>query len=372
MSPWSHPTTAPPGPLTRDLAPRPGVTLVDGGADVAVYAGHADAVELCLFDAGDTAGTSERRVPLVERAHGWWFGFVPGRRGRAALRLSRPRRLAPRPGSAAQPRQAAARPLRQGPGRQGPLGPGGLRPRRHQGLARRRRADLRPRQPRQHAARCRHRRPLRLGGRRRPQPVAQRERHLRGARAQPDRAPPRRPPAAAWHVCRAGAPRVGGPPHEPRCHGRRAAARPRLHPRTAPRAPWADQPLGLQHPGLLRTARPVRSGERPPGRRRRVQGHGQAAPPGGHRGHPRRRLQPHRRAGPHRRDVVVARPGPARLLPPRRARARHRRHRLRQHHGPAPPRRLPHGARLAALLGAGVPRRRLPLRPGRGARARPR
>ncbi|HOT55648.1 MAG TPA: glycogen debranching protein GlgX [Ornithinibacter sp.] len=78
MSPWSHPTTIPPGPMTRDLAPRPGVTLVEGGADVAVYAGHADAVELCLFDAGDKAGTSERRIPLLERAHGWWFAFVPG------------------------------------------------------------------------------------------------------------------------------------------------------------------------------------------------------------------------------------------------------------------------------------------------------
>ena len=78
MSPWSHPTTVPPGPMTRDLAPRPGVTLVEGGADVAVYAGHADAVELCLFDAGDKAGTSERRIPLLERAHGWWFAFVPG------------------------------------------------------------------------------------------------------------------------------------------------------------------------------------------------------------------------------------------------------------------------------------------------------
>jgi len=64
--------------MTRDLAPRPGVTLVEGGADVAVYAGHADAVELCLFDAGDKAGTSERRIPLLERAHGWWFAFVPG------------------------------------------------------------------------------------------------------------------------------------------------------------------------------------------------------------------------------------------------------------------------------------------------------
>ena len=68
----------PPGPLTRDLPPAPGVTLVDGGADVAVYAGHAEGVELCLFEAGDTTGESERRVELRERAHGWWFGFVPG------------------------------------------------------------------------------------------------------------------------------------------------------------------------------------------------------------------------------------------------------------------------------------------------------
>jgi glycogen operon protein len=55
--------------MTRDLAPRPGVTLVEGGADVAVYAGHADAVELCLFDAGDKAGTSERRHPLTGARH---------------------------------------------------------------------------------------------------------------------------------------------------------------------------------------------------------------------------------------------------------------------------------------------------------------
>ncbi len=73
------PSPAPaPGPLTRDLPPAPGVTLVEGGADVAVYAGHADGVDLCLFDAGDPTGESEQRVPLRERAHGWWFGFVPG------------------------------------------------------------------------------------------------------------------------------------------------------------------------------------------------------------------------------------------------------------------------------------------------------
>ncbi|WP_299441348.1 glycogen debranching protein GlgX [uncultured Phycicoccus sp.] len=78
MPPWSRPLTPPPGPPPRDLPPPPGVTLVPGGAEVAVYAGHADAVELCLFEPGDRLGESERRVPLADRAHGWWFGFVPG------------------------------------------------------------------------------------------------------------------------------------------------------------------------------------------------------------------------------------------------------------------------------------------------------
>ena len=68
----------PPGSAVRDLPPPPGVTLVPGGADVAVYAGHADGVEVCLFEADDPAGESERRVRLEERAHGWWFGLVPG------------------------------------------------------------------------------------------------------------------------------------------------------------------------------------------------------------------------------------------------------------------------------------------------------
>jgi isoamylase len=76
MSRPPHPLLVP-GALGRDLAPPPGVTLVEGGADVSVYAGHADGVYVCLFDPGDTAGATERRVPLLERAHGWWFGFVP-------------------------------------------------------------------------------------------------------------------------------------------------------------------------------------------------------------------------------------------------------------------------------------------------------
>ena len=63
---------------TRDLPPRPGVTLRPGGADIAVYAGHADGVDLCLFEPGDERGESERRIPLTERAHGWWWSFIEG------------------------------------------------------------------------------------------------------------------------------------------------------------------------------------------------------------------------------------------------------------------------------------------------------
>ncbi len=54
------------------------MTIHDGGVDVAVYAGHADGVDLCLFEPGDVTGASERRIPLPERAHGWWWGFFPG------------------------------------------------------------------------------------------------------------------------------------------------------------------------------------------------------------------------------------------------------------------------------------------------------
>ena len=44
MSPSTRPGPAPLA-LARDLPPAPGVTLVEGGADVAVYAGHADGVD---------------------------------------------------------------------------------------------------------------------------------------------------------------------------------------------------------------------------------------------------------------------------------------------------------------------------------------
>ncbi|GAA1892858.1 glycogen debranching protein GlgX [Lapillicoccus jejuensis] len=70
---------APPRPL-RDLPPPAGVTLLpDGsGADVSIFADDAEAVEVCLFETGDDSGESERRVALSERAHGFWFGRLPG------------------------------------------------------------------------------------------------------------------------------------------------------------------------------------------------------------------------------------------------------------------------------------------------------
>src|SRR5664280_445687 len=63
---------------TPDLPPALGATLTPDGVDFAVYAGHADAVEICLFEAGDTTGAGERRINLADRAHGTWFGSVPG------------------------------------------------------------------------------------------------------------------------------------------------------------------------------------------------------------------------------------------------------------------------------------------------------
>ena len=78
MLPPSPPPAPPRVAPRRDLPPSPGVTLLPEGIDVSVYAGHADEVTLCLFDEGDSAGTTERRIPLTERAHGWWFGYVPG------------------------------------------------------------------------------------------------------------------------------------------------------------------------------------------------------------------------------------------------------------------------------------------------------
>ncbi len=63
-----RPDSGLPGPL--------GVTLAEGGANVAVFSAHATRIELCLFDA---AGEVEReRLALPSRTGEVFHGFVPG------------------------------------------------------------------------------------------------------------------------------------------------------------------------------------------------------------------------------------------------------------------------------------------------------
>ncbi|MFH8365469.1 glycogen debranching protein GlgX [Streptomyces sp. NPDC018031] len=54
--------------------PRPGPDGAPAGTDFALWAGGAEAVEVCLFD---EEGRESRRT-LVERTDGVWHGFVPG------------------------------------------------------------------------------------------------------------------------------------------------------------------------------------------------------------------------------------------------------------------------------------------------------
>src|SRR5665647_542389 len=65
---------------SRDLPPQHGATVTPDGVDFAVFAGHADKVEICLFEAGDPTGASELRINLTGHTHGTWFGSVPGLR----------------------------------------------------------------------------------------------------------------------------------------------------------------------------------------------------------------------------------------------------------------------------------------------------
>src|SRR5512137_1553225 len=58
-------------------SPEPlGLTLVPGGANVAVFSAHASAIELCLFDAD--GGTETARIALPERSGDVFHGFVAG------------------------------------------------------------------------------------------------------------------------------------------------------------------------------------------------------------------------------------------------------------------------------------------------------
>lgn len=55
-----------------------GATLVDGGIDVAVMAGHATAVEFCALTVNSDGSVSEERYELNGPVQGRWDAFIPG------------------------------------------------------------------------------------------------------------------------------------------------------------------------------------------------------------------------------------------------------------------------------------------------------
>ena len=78
------PSTPEPAPAPRaDLPAAPdhglGVALIGDGADFAVHAPHATAVDLCLLTLGaDGAVVEETRTGMHGPSRGLWSGHVPG------------------------------------------------------------------------------------------------------------------------------------------------------------------------------------------------------------------------------------------------------------------------------------------------------
>ena len=278
------------------------------------------------------------------------------RRPRPALRLPRPRAATRREqGHRFNPAKLLHRPLRQGDRGRGRLGRGqraALHARRHRG--RRPRARRRGRRARDPQV-GRRRPALRLGGRRAAATPVERDGHLRDPRQGLHQAPPRR----CARTC--AAPTPGSPPSEaidlPASawrHRRRAAAGPPHRRRALPGRPRADATTGAtarsatsrRTPRYAATGRARRAGAR-------VQGDGQGAARGRHRGDPRRRLQPHRRGQPPRPDALASGRRQRDLLPPgaRRPALLHGLHGHRQHAQRPSPERAAADHGLAALLG---------------------
>jgi glycogen operon protein len=292
------------------------VTLVEGGAQVCVYAGHADGVQVCLFEPGDIHGETERRVPLTERVYGYWFGFVPGMGvgQRYGFRVSGP--WAPHDGMRYNPAKLLLDPYARAiegevtwvPEVYGHRTSSDLRP-----------EDLYAIDERDSAAYV-------------PRSVV-----VDGGFDWGDDRPLRRPLTESviyeTHV-RNLTMRLPGVPANLRgtyaglAHpvtidyltrlGITAVELLPVHTFTTEPEVWRRGLInhwGYNTLGFFAPHARYAAARDPTGRPRRVQGHGQTAARGRHRGHPRRRLQPHRRAVGARRDAVLARPGQSRLLP---------------------------------------------------------
>ncbi len=336
-------------------------------------------VDLCLLDRDDASPTGwhERRVPLDGPVHGVWYGHVagvhPGQH--YGFRTHGPWDPAARP--AAQPRQAARRPVRARPrrarwataprrtgtsstptGRGDHDGPADPRDSVRVGAARRRRGHHLPRRADPAAGGA-------LGA----------DRRLRGARARPDQEHAGHPGRPARHLRRPRPPRDDRPP------ARAWASRPSSCCRSTPSPPsrtcvekgltnyWGYNTLGFFAPHAAYATRSAQSAGAG-AVLAEVKGAIQLLHAAGLEvvldvvynhtceggdGGPHVSWRGLDTTGYYLHDGGL--PGPLR-----------RRHRVRQLARLPPAARRPDGARLAALLGRGGGRRRLPVRPRRHAR----
>ena len=193
-----------------------------------------------------------------------------------------------------------------------------------------------------------------------------RHHHLRGACQRPDATARGRAEGIARHLSRARRAGDDRAPAQARRHRDRAPADPFIRRRTSSAGARPEELLGLQHAELLRARAALCRRQHP----ERVPLHRRRAAQRRHRGDPRRGLQPHRRRQSSRPDAVLSRHRQLRLLL---ARSRHAAllrelHRHRQRAEARASARAADGDGFAALLGRGVPRRRLPLRSGQHAR----
>ena len=337
-----------------------GATYDGSGTNFALFSEVAERVELCLFDADGT----ETRIELPEVDAFVWHAFLPGVEPgqRYGYRVHGPDD--PANGLRCNPTKLLLDPYAKAI--DGTIEWDESLFGYHWGDEDSHNDEDSAGQP----AQVRRRQPvLRLGRRPAAEAAVRRQRRLRDARQGHDRHQPRGAGGAARHLRRARAPGGRRAPDDARRHRRRADAGAPLRQRLDPHRQGPGQLLGLQHDRVLRPGPQVLLQLQPRRAGAGVQGDGPHPARGGHRGHPRRRLQPHRRGQPPRAHAVLQGHRQPGLLPARRGRQAvlHGLHGHREH-AQRPAAALAaadHG--LAALLGARDARRRLPLRPRRHA-----
>ena len=358
-----------PNPITSVWPGKPfpqGATWDGEGVNFALFSEHAEGVELCLFD---SRGRRElQRIPLREQTDQVWHCYLPEARPGPAVRLSRARPYQPQHGHRFNPQQAAARSLCQGDRRRARAGAT-----RTSAIASAVSAPTCRTIGATTRAACRSAR----SSIRRSRGATTATRARRGTTRSSTRCTCAASPSCIPRCRRSIAARTPGSARR-----RSSSTCKRLGVTAVELMPvhsfvndrhlvekGLQQLLGLQLDRLLRAAPGLRllAAGGP-----RVQDDGQGAALGRHRGDPRRRLQPHRRRQPPRPDAVLPRHRQRRVLPPgaRRPALLHGLHRLRQHAEHAASARAAAHHGQPALLDHRDARRRLPLRPRRGAGAR--